>query len=191
MSLGMAMALEFTQEWLRTKNGWTPQQCGVQYEAKPALDAGHFYVAIDDAGIEPGNETTDSIKEILRIDIGIWIRPEHLAPKDLRGFLKLPQDLYLERSITLADLHQKVVLSGRNGLHNNYDFLAGLNARYQLPDNVYGAMFNQRLSYKGRGRMEPLGVDDGNVTQAWFGYRLSFRGLDREQKLRSLSDAQG
>lgn len=190
--MSAALALEFTQEWLRTKNGWKHNQCGVQYEAMPALDAEDFYVAIDDLGTEPGNELTDSLKEIFSFQIGIWKRAEHLGIKDLRGELKLPQDQYVIQAYTLHDLERAVVVPGQNGLHANYEFLEALNARYNLPSSILGALFNRPLFYKGRGRMEPMGVDDGNTTKAWYGYRLRFRGLDREQKLRnSDTDASG
>jgi hypothetical protein len=185
--MSAALALEHIQEWLRAKNGWKSNQCGVQYEAMPALDAEDFYVAIDDLGTEPGNELTDSLKEIYSFSIGIWKRAEHLSIKDLRGNLKLPQDEYLLKSYTLHDMERAVVVPAGGGLHANYLFLESLNNRYNLPDATLGAAFNRPLFYKGRGRMEPLGVDDGNTTKAWYGYRLRFRGLDREQRLRDSS----
>lgn len=190
--MSSALALEHMQEWLRDKNGWKQNQCGVQADAMPALDAEDFYVAIEDTGIETGNEATDSIKEIYSFQIGIWKRAEHLGIKDLRGQLKLPQDQYVVQAYTLHDLERAVMVSGANGFHANYSFLESLNFRYNLPDSTLGAAFNRPLFYKGRGRMEPMGVDDGNSTKAWYGYRLRFRGLDREQKLRDTAvDALG
>jgi len=185
MSMGMSMALEYCQDWFRKKNGWKANECGVQYEYKPALDAGNFYIAIDDAGIEVGNELTDSIKEILRINVAIWMRPEHLAIKDLRGTLKITNDPYLIRSFMLTDYYQRVMLPSWNGLHANYLFMQALNAYFSLANSEMGVQFNRPLFYKGRGRIETLGIADDNSTSAWFGYVLTFRGLDREQNLRS------
>jgi hypothetical protein len=190
--MSMPLALEHTQEWLREKNGWKDNECGVQYDALPMLqDAGQFYVAIDDAGVETGNELTDSIKEILTLTIGIWRRQEHLSQRDRKSILKLPTDKYLLGSWTLFDLERTVLLPRLNGLHANYAFVTALNLRYNLPDEDFGATFILPLFYRGRGRMETYGVDDGGATQCWYGYRLRFRGLAREQKLRSASWAQG
>jgi hypothetical protein len=189
----MALALEHTQEWLREKNGWKFNECGVNYDALPMLqDAGQFYIAIDDAGVEVGNELTDSVKEVLTLTIGIWRRSEHLSQRDRRFELKMPIDKYLLGSWTLYDLERVVMLPYLNGLHANYSYLSSLNTRYNLPDADYGATFIRPLFYKGRGRMETYGVDDGGSIQTWYGYRLRFRGLDREQKLRRVAnDAQG
>lgn len=190
--MSMPLALEHVEEWLRAKNGWDHRLCGVQYDALPALDAGDFFVGIDDGGTEVGNELTDSIKETLTLTIGIWRRPEHVGHRDQRGSLKLPEDRYLLQTYTLHDLERMIMLPRLNGLHANYSFLTSLNTRYNLPHAEQGAAFNRPLFFKGRGRMDVHGVDSGDSTQSWYGYRLRFRGLDREQKLRSHStDAQG
>lgn len=194
--MGMAMALEYIQEYLRATYGWQPNECGVQEDALPSLHAGNFYVAIDDAGVETGDERTDSLKEILNITIGIWRRPEHLN-KNVRGNLKLPLDKYLLGGWTIAELEQKVKVhrretgSDKKGLHNNWVFRSMLNTRYNLPDPVYGADFKTCLTYRGRGRMEKVAVEGTTDLQAWYGYRLRFRGLYREQKLDGSTDAIG
>lgn len=198
--MSMALALEYTQVWLREKNNWLPNQCGVQYEAIPAMDAGPFYVAVDDAGVETGNPDTDSLKETLTLTIGIWRRAEHLG-RDKRGNLKLPHDHYLLGAYTLHDMERAVVVhkttpytgeATKNGLHKNYAFLVALNAYYNLP-SAAGAKFTMPLAYMGRGRMEAIAVDDGagSGATAWYGYRLRFRGLTREQKLREAAEAAG
>jgi len=190
--MSMSLALEHCQQWFREQNDWKNNECGVNYDALPMLqDAGQFYVAIDDGGVETGNETTDSILEVLTLTIGIWRRKEHLTQRDRLAQLKLPSDKYLLGSWTLSDLERTVLLPRFNGLHTNYAFLEGLNTRYNLPSEDYGARFYRPLIYKGRGRMETFGVDDGGAEQIWYGYRLRFRGLHREQKLRSINDAQG
>ena len=194
--MSMALALEYTVDWLRDKNGWTVQQCGVQYDAIPAMDAGPFYVAVDDAGVESGDASTDSLKEILTITIGIWRRPEHLM-KDKRGILKLSTDKYLIGAYTLAELERAVLIHnsaipGKNGLHHNWAFVNGINARYNLPQDQLGAGFITPLSYRGRGRMESIAIDNGSTDPAaFFGYRLRFRGLMREMKLRAATHAVG
>lgn len=194
--MSMALALEFTAEWLRDKHGWTVQQCGVQYDAIPAMDAGPLYVAVDDAGVESGDASTDSLKEILTITIGIWRRPEHLM-KDKRGILKLPTDKYLIGAYTLAELERTVLvhnsaIAGKNGLHHNWAFVNGINARYNLPNDQEGAGFITPWSYRGRGRMESIAIDNGSQQpDSWFGYRLRLRGLQRETKIRAATDASG
>lgn len=188
----MALVLEYTAEHFRKYNGFKHNECGVQYDAVPMLqDAGKFYVAVDDAGVETGNDTTDSIKEVLSITVGIWRRSEHLSQRDRIGRLKLPFDQYLAGAYTLHDLERAVILPRLNGLHANYSFVNELNTRYNLPDPDNGGVFHMTFMYKGRGRIETYGVEDGNAITTWFGYRLKFRGITREQKLRSSSQAQG
>lgn len=190
--MSMALALEFTAEYLRKYNGWKPNECGVNYDALPLLqDAGQFYVAVDDSGVETGLDATDSIKEILSITVGIWRRSEHLSQRDRRGNLKLPFDKYLIGAYTLHDLERAIIIPRLNGLHGNYSFTNELNTRYNLPDEDNGAKFHLCWFYKGRGRIETYGVDDGNLTQTWFGYRLRFRGLTREQRLHVSTYATG
>ena len=195
--MAMALALEYMTEWLRSKNNWKPSECGVQPEAQPALDAGSFYIALDDGGVEvTGNDETDSLKETLNITIGIWRRPEHLN-KSIRGNLSLNTDKYLIGSWTLHDFERKIVIHRREtgtvklGFHRNYLFLSALNTRYNLPDPLYGADFKTPLLYKGRSKLESLALDGGTDIQAWYGMRLRFRGLDRTQKLSGETDAIG
>lgn len=195
--MSMAMALEYITEYCRDTFGWKVNECGVQYDAQPAMDAGQFYVAFDDAGVEGGSDNTDSLKETLNITIGIWRRPSYLM-KDKRGQLKLPHDLYILGAYTLNDLERMLIVhnsanSEKKGLHNNYGFLSNLNTRYNLPNSEYGASFLTPLNYRGRGRMESIATESGAGTdvQAWLGYRLRLRGLMREQKLRTINDATG
>lgn len=190
--MSMAFVLEHTAEWLRKYNGWKHNECGVQFDAVPMLqNAGQFYIAVDDAGVETGNDTTDSIKEVLSITLGIWRRSEHLSQRDKRGELKLPFDKYLAGAYTLHDLERAVLIPRLNGIHANYEYVNELNTRYSLPDPDNGGVFHLCFMYKGRGRIETYGVDDGNTVQTWYGYRLRFRGLTREQRLRSGTQAQG
>lgn len=196
--MSMALALEYTQEWFRDKYSFKVSQCGVQPQAQPPLDAmGPFYIAIDDAGVQTGNEQTHSLKEILTITVGIWRKMEHFSPKILRGNLKLPQDKYLAGAFTLAEMERKVIVrrSGGEplyGLHFNYDFVNGINARYALPHETLGANFVFPFQYKGRGQMEELGYDVGAGDPIlWSGYRLRFSGLAREQKLTGTTPAIG
>lgn len=182
--MSMALALEGIQNWLRDRNGWKPNECGVQYDALPGFDSGQFYVAIDDAGVEAGSPNTNSIKETLSITIGIWKRPEHLAGMR-KGQLKLPLDKYLLGSWTLHQLERQVIIRQLHGLHANYEFMNYLNSINFLPDDLEGAKFNQPLFYGGRGRMDTVAVDAKGLSDpvAWIGYRLRFRGLVREQRL--------
>ena len=85
-----------------------------------------------------------------------------------------------------------VTTEDRWGLHNNWAFVNGLNTRYNLPDVIHGAEFRMPLRYKGRGRMESLALPKGETdADAWFGYRLRFRGLERTQKHREADHAIG
>jgi hypothetical protein len=195
--MSMALALEFTAEWLRQKNGWQPNQCAVSNDAVPAYDAGQFFIAVDDAGVETGTEVTDSLKELLNLTIGIWRRPEYVA-RDRRGLLKLPNDLYILGAWTLHDFERLIIVhktadqEKRNGLHNNWAFLSALNTRYNLPSSENGAEFRTPLTYRGRGRMESVVLDNrSGESQPWLGYRLRWRGLYREQKYRTAEDAIG
>ncbi len=182
--MSMALALEFAQEYLRGKNNWQPNECGVQYDALPPNEAGQFYVAIDDSGVETGPDTTSSLREILTITIGIWRRPEHLSLKDRKGLLKLPVDKYLLGAYTIHDLERAVILPRLNGLHQNWKFVNELNTKYELPHPEYGDKFFLPFVYRGRGRMETVGNDtETGAVVAWYGYRLRFRGLAREQSM--------
>jgi hypothetical protein len=183
----MPLCLEFTQSWLREKYGWKWNECGVEFESIPSYSAGQFFVSIDDAGVETGRDDTDSIMEILSINIGIWRRKEHLM-NDQRGMLKLPQDFYLLGSRTIAKLERQVILPNSSngpmyGLDKNYDYLRELNTYWQLPSAENGATFTEPFRYRGRGSMETRALTDnqGNNEQIWYGYKLRFRGLKREQ----------
>lgn len=194
--MSMALVLEHTQEWLRAKYGWAPNQCLVTHGAQPVFDAGYFFIGIDDSGVESGSEETDALKEICNLTIGVWLRPEHLQA-DKRGILKLPVDMYLSSSWSLHNFERSIIVhrsaEGHElyGLHNNWDFRTALNTRYNLPDSDYGAQFSGVLTYRGKGPMESLALDDGQNVHSWFGYRLRFRGLYRIQKHRLSTDAIG
>lgn len=195
--MSMALVLEHTQEWLREKYGWAPNQCLVTHGAQPVFDAGYFFVGIDDSGVEPGPEDTDALKEVCNITIGVWLRPEHLQA-DKRGILKLPVDMYLSSSWSLYDIERAIIVSRSAegaelyGLHHNWGFSSALNTRYSLPSTTYGAEFRGVFRYRGKGPMESLAMDDGSGNiHSWFGYRLRFRGMERIQKLRSATDAIG
>lgn len=189
--MSMAFALEYGMEWLRSQNNWKPNECGVQMDGLPALDAGAFFISLDDGGIESGIEGTDVLAETLTMIVGIWRRPEHLT-RTQRGQLKLPHDKYLLGAYTLHEMERQVIVPRLKGFHLNYDFMNGLNSRYNLPHAQNGAAFINPWMYRGRGRMETVNMDDGSSTgQDWYGYRLRFRGLGRLQKLRSNTDAVG
>lgn len=184
-------------EWLREKYDWQPNQCGVQFDALPPAEAGQFFVALDDGGVEAGDDRTASLKEIVNITVGIWRKPEHLSQKDRRGNLKLPLDKYLLGAYTLHDLERKVIVynptSGNHGLHDNWVFMNGLNTRYSLPHVEAGGTFCTPLRYRGKGRMEFIGVEGtlGADTQPWYGFRLRLRGLLREQPTNNSNYALG
>lgn len=189
--MSMAFSLQFGAEWLRAKYGLQPQQCGVQYEALPPNDAAPYYIALDDAGIEAGPENTEALTEILNWTVGIWRKPEHLNLKDKRGDLQLPIDKYLLGAYTLHDLERKVIVDRPGnklwGFHKNWAFMRALNERFSLPHAQDGDVFFTPMTFRGRGRMEMLGIDrgvlgDGSIdVQTWFGYRYRFRGLMRTQ----------
>ena len=189
--MSMALALEYTCEWLRTKNTWVAQQCGITYNAEPALDAGKFFVGIDDSGVETGDERTDALTEIMNLTIVFWRRPEHFL-KVRRGLIKTNNDPYIVGAYTLHDIERLIIVPRLNGLHLNYTFLADLNTYFALPHDDLGASFITPLVYRGRSRMESIILPSTNGDgQAWLGYRLRFRGLQRTQKLRGVTDASG
>lgn len=189
--MSMAFSLQYGAEWLRTKYGFQANQCGVQYDALPPNDAGMFYIALDDGGIESGPENTAALTETLNWTIGVWRKPEHLFLKDKRCDLQLSIDKYLIGAYTIHDLERKVIVdrpvNKLHGFHENMEFLQGLNARFSLPHTQDGDVFFTPLRFRGRGRMEMIGVDRGTLgngevdTQLWFGYRLRYRGLMRTQ----------
>lgn len=186
----MPMVLQYAQEWFRDKYLWKPNQCGVQHQAQPAYDAGSFYVAIDDAGVRAGEEETESLLEICSITVGIWRRKEHFTQSQI-GNLKLEEDKYLVGAYTTAKLERCVLVNNFHGqgnlygLHKGYDFMNGLNARFDLPNEEDGGGFTKPFVYGGRGPMESITISHKNGDGTWFGYRLSFRGLRREQGLHS------
>lgn len=194
--MSMAMALEYVTEFLIQQNGWTKDQVGVQPDAIPPYNAGPFYIALDDSGTEGGNDETDDLEETLNLTISIWRRPEHLL-NDRKGLMKYPQDKYLIGAWTLHRLERAVVVHKsaspvKNGLHQNWSLVSGINARYNLPSDEDGASFILPLRYKGRGRMETTGyADDQGTAQVFYGYRLRFRGLKRVQKMRNTNDSIG
>lgn len=189
--MSMALSLQYGAEWLRAKYGFKPNECGVQEETLPPNDAGMFYIGLDDGGVEGGPDNTEALTEVLNWTIGIWKKPEHLQLKDKRGDLQLPRDKYLVGAYTLYDLERRVIVdrsvNGRFGFHKNWQFMNGLNERFSLPSESDGDKFYTPMSYRGRGRMEKMGVErgglpDGGVdVQLWIGYRLRFRGLMRTQ----------
>lgn len=190
----MALALEHTVLWLRERYGWKPNECATAYDAMPLPDSGQFFVGVDDGGVEVGNDSTGALTEVLTLTVGIWRRPEHLAARGLRSRLKLPTDKYLLGAATVHDLERRVIVCRGpadpecrlDGLHQNPRFVVELNQRYGLPDKDLGDKFTNQLFYRGRGRMENPSVDlDGNNSQAWYGYRLRFRGLTRIQRTNS------
>jgi hypothetical protein len=198
--MSMAFGLEYAMEYLREKNGWEPNQCGVQYDLQPPAEAGDFYVALDDGGIEAGTDATPSLKEILNINVGIWRKPEHLAQRDQTGNLSLPLDNYVLGAYTLHDLERRVVVYNSDqkkyGFHHNWELMNGLNSRYKLPDTDNGGTFCTPLFYRGRGKMEFIGTEvsgpsETSDTQPWYGYRLRFRGLLREQRVANSAYALG
>lgn len=196
--MSMAFALEYGMEWLRSKYSWQPNQCGVQYDALPPAEAGPFYVSLDDAGVETGPDATASLREILNITIGIWRKPEHLAQKDRKGNLALPVDKYVMGAYTLHDLQRMVLVGnpsqGLFGFHQNWLFMNGLNTRYGLPSVGDGGTFSTPLFYRGRGRMEFIGIEGTTASQdaqPFYGYRMRFRGLLREQPTNNSAYALG
>lgn len=189
--MSMSLALEFTQEWFRDKYKWKWNECGVQFQSIPSYSAGAFYVSIDDAGVETGREDTESLMETLSLNIGVWRRAEHFM-KDQLGQLKLPDDVYLAGAKTLHQLERQVILNNKYGLHKNYVFMTALNERYNLPSEVHGAEFIFPFVYRGRGAMESQVLDTAKTQdQVWYGYRLRFRGLAREQHLHLSTHALG
>lgn len=187
----MALALEFTQEWFRDKYGWEWNECGVRFQAEPTFSTGQFFISIDDGGVEAGPEDTESLKEKLSLSVGVWRRREHLM-NDQLGNLKLPEDHYLVGSKTLHKLERMIILNNQFGLHKNYSYMEALNDRYELPSSIHGAEFRFPWTYLGRGPMETqVLIDSSNREQIWYGYRLRFRGLSREQKLHNSSYALG
>lgn len=189
--MSMGMGLEAIEKWLRAEYGWKVNQCGVQYQCLPPATADQFYVAIDDAGVENGgSEGTDSLEEVLNIEIGVWRRPGG-KPADKLGLLKLPDDVYLPAISTNTDLERLVQIpSGaakRNGgLHRNYGFLIFVNELFKLPSDELGAKFTEPLLFRGANRFESIAFAGAkNDAHAFYGRRIRFRGLKRIQKVRA------
>lgn len=193
----MAYVLEYGQKWLRDKCGFKTNECGVQFDTLPPNDAASFYVGLDDGGVEGGTDATASLKEIVNITVGIWRKPEHLDQKDQRANLALPLDKYLLGAYTLHDLERKIIAYNPDqklfGFHHNWVFMNGLNSYYKLPDATKGGTFCTPLFYRGRGKMEFIGTEilGTGDTQPWYGYRLRFRGLLREQPVNNANYALG
>ena len=178
--MSAALAIRGVRDYLRQQHGWTSQSCGIQYQAYPPTHAGPFYIALDDAGVETGPEETHALKEILTLRVGVWRRPGGL-PTDMLGNLQMPDDVYLANALTLADLERKVIVKRLGGLHQNYAVMNSVNAQFGLPNDNLGAEFRMPLVYRGRTAMESF-VNPGDANPAFFGYKLTFKGLMRLQK---------
>lgn len=176
--MSMGMALEGVRDWLRDKNGWTNQECGVMFRCVPPNRAGQKFIAIDDGGVETGPANTYGLTEIYNIEIGIWRRPGHL-PKDMLGQAMLPEDLYLPEISTLNDLERRVIF----WLHFKKELPPYLNAKYGLPDEGRGDIFQEMLTYRGRTKVETAQPDEGQPGLVFIGRKLRFRGLKRIQKI--------
>ena len=189
--MSMSLALQYAQEWFREKYNWKVNQCGVEFNSIPAYDSGSFFVSIDDGGVETGQPSTESLKETLNLNIGVWRRKEHLM-KDRVAQLSMKTDKYLIGSWTLAELERKVILNKFFGLHKNYAFMTALNERWNLPHEENGAEFRFPFYYRGRSGMVSIPAPGAkNPEDVFFGYILKFGGLSREQKLHNPAYALG
>jgi hypothetical protein len=176
--MSMGMALEGVRDWLRDRNGWTNMECGVMFRCIPPNRAGQKFIAIDDGGVETGPDNTHALTEIYTLEVGIWRRPGHL-PKDMLGQSMLPEDLYLPEISTLNDMERRVIF----WLHNRWELLTYINGKYGLPDEGRGDNFIEKLSYRGRTKVETAQPDEGQPGLVFIGRKLRFRGLKRIQKI--------
>ncbi len=192
--MSMGMALEGIRDYLRREYEWDHNQCGVQLETLPPATAAQFFIGLDDAGCIGGDPQTDSLKETLEIEIGIWRRAGD-KPSDRKGQLKLPHDMYLGKVYTLTDLERLVMVpkasSAGGGLHKNYRLLQYINQKFELPNEESGPGFVTPLNFAGYGRLETRTIEGGSGPIAFYGRKLRFRGLTREQLLRGSRSTTG
>jgi hypothetical protein len=175
MSIGMV--LEATRDWLRARNSWKFDQCGVCDEGYPFEKSGQLFVGIDEDGVTAGPANTYGLTETFQLSIAVWRRPGHL-PKDMYDQMVIPEDRYLPELSTLHQLERRVMF----WLHHRWEFLNYINEKYKLPDAGRGDKFTEALTFAGSSKKEVYVVREG---VAYMGRRLRFRGLKRIQKITS------
>lgn len=182
--MSISLVLQGVRDYLRAEYQWRQNECAVTTNAEPIPTAGDFFIGVEQVGVETGQEATDSLKEAFTVEVGVWRRAGS-RPPDRFGELRMPSDLYLANMHTLHELQRKVVVSsaGAGGLHKNYRFRTFVNSLFGLPNLDDGPEFTTPLYWLG-GALRPEGVEVGEGGPAFFGYRLRFRGMLREQILR-------
>lgn len=192
--MSMGMALEGICGYLQREYDWDHNQCDVQLETLPPASCGRFFIGIDDAGCIAGDSQTDSLKETLEIEIGVWQRSGGMT-SDRMGQIKLPENKYLKNTKALDKLIRLVVVPKANssggGLSANYRLLKYINEKFSLPNEENGPGFITPLFSAGYGRLLTITIDGGSGPIAFYGRKLRFRGLTREQLLRGSRSTTG
>jgi hypothetical protein len=177
----MGMVLEATRDYLRQRCELEKNQCGIQYLGNPPPSAVNIYVTINDDGMDTGDDTSYYLREITRIEVGVWRQPNGIA-RDRAGEWMLPENIYGTYLTTIEQLERKVI----QALAWSYSFLNFLNEHAGLPMTGKGGAFKQPLRYVGRAPIEAITVDNGTQNGAgWIGRRLRFRGAERIQRVDS------
>lgn len=175
--MSMAMALS-VRDFLRKENGWDVNRCDIQQGGTVPDIARQFYVTLDDAGVQTGPAENYYLKEILSIEVGIWVETGHI-PADMSGHAQLKNDDYIKGTVTLDDMERAIIAQ----LHHREEPRNQINEQFGLPGDD-GDIFLLNFVYGGRPRNEIQGVfQNQNRVGQWLGRRLRFGGLTRNQKI--------
>ena len=181
----IGLFLEQIAEHLHSENTWTVRQCKVQFEAVPPARAPEWFVGIDDGGMaQTAPEDSNYVREVARIQIGIW-RRQGEVPRDDSGIPLKHTDPYRSDRQTLETIERKVIRA-LIGLPQRNDLVEAINAVIQADQDEYGECVGKPLRYLGRGKNEtyiPRGHQANEDIPTFIGRRLNFVGLDRIQEL--------
>lgn len=176
--MSMSAILTATELWLRQENDWEINQCGIQPNSEPPPSAGQWYVSIDDGGIDQTARPEDHyLRELFRVEVGVWRRPDQL-PKDRKRDLLKTTSIYAAEAQTLESLERAVIRK----LHKSQGWRQLCNTNAGFPSAANGDQVIMPLVYLGRSKCETISFGSQNE-HVFFGRRLRFRGADRTQSL--------
>ncbi len=185
--MSMGPALEGTRDYLRehanirNKPGAENKRVTIEFNLFPPPMASNWHIALDDGGIETGNQVNNELVEVLTLMVGIWKRPGGVAP-DRQGNLMLETDLYQRQVSTIEQLERAIIKT----LHENHAVDAYINTKFGLPVAGLGDAFGGRWVYRGRQKMESVALPDYQGSPVWIGRRLRFTGLKRTQRVSNM-----
>lgn len=176
------LILEAVRDRLRSLNGWTVHQCGLQVDATPPPTASQWYVAIDEDGVSADGQLENYwLKETSRIVVAVW-RSCGEVPADMLGTLNLWEDRYRPLINSLAKLERKVI----QGIHQRFEIMNAVNSVITSDQGTYGELMTETMFYRGRTKTEPFLEDQQGRRKLYVGRRLRFAGGGRTQSIENV-----